>query len=292
MNTIKTKFNESKVTITMNDVLSGAKDAEFRTHEYLATNMTRSYPEEMVNADTGELVPIRKCEIIAHRGDIITDNIIAEMRFHAQCGELDDFAISDQSRAGVAYQSSNMTVWKVSVVVVVDNKLNKKTFLLYACSMEQAVEIVTDYAEQTFDGAFQFTAVKSYHNCRIINRSFTKAKENQDDDTDMVFDTMFYMLDCVIEDSGNNNNMIGSFSFLCSAGNAERAKEIVHDYIAIKMADENKDETSLAQLPFTVNPETMRITIISANIVKCSNVIHPDFSMTFINQSKTTDNNE
>lgn len=290
MNTYKTKFNESKVNITMEDVLSGAKDAEFRTHKYLATNMTRSYSEDMVNAETGELVPIRRYDILAHRGDTINDDVIAQMRFHAQCHELDDFVISDQSRTGVAYQSSNMTVWKVSVVVVIDRKLKKKTFLLYACSMEQAVEIVTDYAEQVFDGAFQFTAVKSYHNCRIINRSFTKVNTEDGNDDTIQLDDMFYMLDCVIEDSECKNNMIGAFSFLCRAANAERAKEIVHEYIAIKMADENKDDSSLEQLPFTVNPESMRITIISANIVKCSNVIHPDFSMVFINQSNNNGN--
>jgi len=290
MNTYKTKFNEAKVNITIEDVLTGAKDAEFRTHQYLSTNMTRSYSEDMVNAETGELVPIRKYDIIAHRGDKINDDVVATMRFHAQCGELDDFVISDQSRTGVAFQSSNMTVWKVSVVVVIDRKLKKQTFLLYACSMEQAVEIVTDYAEQMFDGAFQFTAVKSYHNCRIINRNFAKVKTDEDDESGIQFGDMFYMLDCVIEDTGNNNHMVGSYSFLCRAGNAERAKEIVHEYIAIKMAEENKDDSSLEQLPFTVNPESMRITIISANIVKCSNVIHPDFSMVFINQSNNNGN--
>lgn len=287
MKSYKTKFNESKVVITRDDVLNGTKDAEFKNHPFLATNLTRSYLENLVNAETGEVVPVRKYETISHRGDAIDDDVFAKIRFHAQCQELDDFSISDQCRAGVAFKSDNMTVWKVSIDVVVNNKLKKQTFLLYACSMEQAVEIVTDFAEQNFDGAFRFNCVKSYHNCRIINNKFIKDSENTDDD--IPFDSMFYILDCVIEDVGDKGkNMIGAYSFLTRAANAERAKEIVHTYIATKSDEEftgNTDKDDIDSLPFTVNPETMRITIMSANIVKCTHVIHPDFSMIFINQS-------
>ena len=70
--------------------------------KYLAKRLLRTWQEDFVDNDTGEVVSIDRNEIIADRGQLITGDLLAVIRFHLQSGDISEVEVSNQKREGIS----------------------------------------------------------------------------------------------------------------------------------------------------------------------------------------------
>ena len=84
---------------------------------YLAKRLLRTWQEDFVDNDTGEVVSIDRNEIIADRGQLITGDLLAVIRFHLQSGDISEVEVSNQKREGILSASTQMFPWMVTISI-------------------------------------------------------------------------------------------------------------------------------------------------------------------------------
>ncbi len=94
--------------------------------KYLAKRLLRTWQEDFVDNDTGEVVSIDRNEIIADRGQLITGDLLAVIRFHLQSGDISEVEVSNQKREGILSASTQMFPWMVTICIAGGKK--KKNF--------------------------------------------------------------------------------------------------------------------------------------------------------------------
>lgn len=117
-----------------------------------------------MDKDTGMLVPIERSEIILERGTYIDQDVLCQINFMMQEGSLKEVEVSNQNRQGIELENSSMYPYKA--VAKIGDK--RKTFLLYATSVANALVILVDYIELNFQGGFTVTDIKEMDYCVII----------------------------------------------------------------------------------------------------------------------------
>lgn len=139
----------------------------------LAETAKRSWKEDFVDEDSGEVVTIDRSEVVMQKGHILTKEDVAQIMFHIQAGDIKNVLISNQLRTGVESESTHRYV--VSV-----RNIDGDKFVLYimgATSAGMAYQIATDYAEQRMKGLFCVSEVKE-NDCYLV-QSTKKYKDNE-----------------------------------------------------------------------------------------------------------------
>ncbi len=212
MNKLQTKHNE---VIIKTSTLEEIKD------KYLAERLLRTWNEDFIDEDTGETVSIERNEIIFDKGTLILNDELSQINFYLQSGDIKKVAVSNQKRIG---HSANgyTSVWSVTVRVY----KKKKTYFLYANSIQLAIKIITDYLEQTIDGAFVFTSIKEIDYSNLI-------PIQEDSDGKEFYKTE---VEVTYEDEEPINR-----TYILQANDAEQAKELIVNFITIQLNSEKKN---------------------------------------------------
>ena len=148
------RFEEEIIT-TSN--LSEMKD------KYLAETLYRKWTENFVDESTGELVNIERKEIIFDRGTLLDHHSLEEINFFLQSGDITEVKVSTIQRQATLVNGCAAT-W-VAVAKVMGKK---QTFFLYANSVEVAMQILTDYIEQHYQGYFEVLSLKEQEYLYIV----------------------------------------------------------------------------------------------------------------------------
>lgn len=241
---MNTKFKE--------EIFSTADITEMRDM-FLAKKLVRSWKEDFVDEDSGEVTAIERHELILNKGTKLENSELSVVNFHLQAGDIQEVFISNQQRFGTT--SSRMaSVWQVTA-----NYNNKKyNLFLYSNSIELAKMIATDYLEQKVEGIFSFIAIKELDFSTLIPENYGGEEED-------LFEADYYK----IEVSISEDEIVYEKTFIVKATDAENAKETIIKYFEL-----NKEEgKESAELIFT---------IISAKTIPCDYVIDYDFSLQYI----------
>lgn len=233
---INTRFHE--------DIITTADIAKMKG-SYLAERLLRSWNEDFVDEDNGDVVSIQRNEIIYDRGTFIDNDVLTEINFHLQTNDIQEVKISNQKRIG--FLSGGLTsVWQA--VAKYNNK--KFTYMLYSNSMRMAFDIATDFLEQELPGGFQLHTLKEldYSNPIVV-----------DDDTE---ELDFYKIE--LEVSFEYQEPYES-SYILKSHDAETAKKAIMAYIAKKANEDNRNES-------------FDVTILSAKTITCSGIVAYQFS--------------
>lgn len=70
---IQTKFNETRFTTSDTSKAMGM---------FLADRLLKEWTEEVQDTDTGELISIKRCEVLMERGKQITPEVAMSINFH------------------------------------------------------------------------------------------------------------------------------------------------------------------------------------------------------------------
>lgn len=271
---MQTKFNEVRFTTSETDEAMGM---------YLAKNLLKRWQEDVVDKDTGEVISIDRTEILMERGTKIDYNTAASLNFYLQAGEITDFEVTDQQRAGIYDRGYSVDPWVVTACV----KDKNRKFILYAKGVEQALEIAKDYIELKFPGHFEFVAVKGFEDCIAISDNFNRG--GAENDTSLPTDDgredadaeatqgKFYML-CLHVTPGKGQDY--DCNFLVFTTDAEKAKELANTWVA------NRRNEEVEAGHMTDVEAAFKSTIKTATLVNCYCVIPPDFTREYFEQEK------
>ena len=132
--------------------------------KFVARRAYRTWIEEMKDDKTGDIVQIERNELLLERGTYIDKDQLASINFMLQEGSLAEVEVSNQNRQGILLTGSFLSPFKA--VAKIDDK--KKTFLLYASSVANALVILIDFIELNFRGRFEITKVEEMDYCVVI----------------------------------------------------------------------------------------------------------------------------
>lgn len=132
--------------------------------KWVARRAFHNWTEEMKNTETGEIENIERSEVLLERGTYIDSEQLSSISFMLQSGTLKEVEVSNQNRQGELLQNSALYPYKA--VAKIDDK--RKTFLLYATSVANALVILIDYIELNCKGSFEIKEVKEMDYCVII----------------------------------------------------------------------------------------------------------------------------
>lgn len=233
---LETKFNEVVIRTSVLEEMKG---------NYTAERILRSWDEDFVDEDNGEVVTIQRNEILFDRGVLMDNDVLSQINFYIQSGDIKDVLASNQKRTGLSVKNY-ASVYCVTIL----QGTKKRNYYLYATSVDLALKIITDFLEQKIEGSFSYTSVKEMGYSNLI------PLEEDDLDKD------FYKIE--VEVAYEEDEPFKQV-YMLQANDAEEAKEIIIKFISLKMKEENREK------PF----ET---TIISAKTVPCNNIIDYQFA--------------
>lgn len=216
---------------------------EMREH-YLAERVLRGWKEDFVDEDTGNIVQIQRNEILFEKGELLDVELLAELNFYLQSGDVVDVLVSNQKRTGTVVKSS-ATVYCVGVK---DGK-KKRNYYLYANSLPMAMEIITDFLEQKIKGSFSFVSIRELEYSNLI-----PVDEEENDDE---VERDFYKVEIEITYEG-----VEAYEqiYILQSTDVEAAKESIVRFISLKMQEENREKEF----------ETV---ILSAKTIPCNDVV-------------------
>lgn len=238
------KTKHEQVIITTSD-LSEMKG------KFLAERLRRSWKEDFVDEESGEVVSIERHELLFEMGTLLDPNTITEINFMLQSGDISEVKVSDQERACVRYFGQT-SLWETQILL---NQKKKKLFL-YANTVELAKEIASDYIEQTYTGHFDFIQFKKLDYCNVIYEDLAESEKELD---------VYKMEVTVAENDGDSNDQF----FILQGNDAEECKQKISDFIRKNRLAHNGD------LEFD-------ITIISAKTIPCDYLVDPEFCKKYL----------
>lgn len=132
--------------------------------KWVARRALRTWTEDLVDVDTGTPLSIERTEILLERGTYISQDVLCSINFMMQEGSLKEVEVSNQNRQGVLLENSHFIPYKA--VAKIDDK--RRSFLLYATSVANALTIMVDYIELHYNGGFEITDIKEMEYCVVI----------------------------------------------------------------------------------------------------------------------------
>lgn len=140
--------------------------------KFVARRAIHTWFEEFKDDKTGEPVKVERNEVLLERGTYIDNEQLSSIRFMLQEGSLTEVEVSNQNRQGLLLTNSALYPYKA--VAKIDDK--RKTFLLYASSVSNALVILVDFIELNFRGGFEITKVEEMDYCVVIIDSLKSAE--------------------------------------------------------------------------------------------------------------------
>ena len=180
--------------------------------KFLAKRLLRTWQEEFINEDTGEVVNIERNELIMDKGYLLGNDELSEINFFLQSGDIQEVEVSNIQRIGT-FVNGRASIWVVTAEMIDKNR----NFYLGAKSVTQAQEIAIDYIEQNYDGVFYITGVKSLPYVELV--SFSKAEPNDKE-------AFHYKIDVEITTELENDQASHKKGLIVKASDAEDAKAL------------------------------------------------------------------
>lgn len=238
---------------------------------YVAKRVERNWPEKFTDKDSGDVVEITRSEIIVAEGLLIDQNILAQIQFHMEAGDIQSVEVSNQHREAV-YMRTGLTPWLVTACI---NGKNKK-FLLHANCIEMAVEVAKDFIELNYTQYFYFVAAKDFGNCIIISPEVSTDEEEQNNlpESEQTSEKKYYKIDISLSYASTG----GNYTFVVYATDVDSAKEIVSEHLYSMILSQRANENNFN------TPEDFKTTLQEAKPIPCNVIIEKEFSLAYVEE--------
>lgn len=143
--------------------------------KYVARRALRTWTEDFIDKDTNKIVSVERNELLLERGTYISQDVLCSIKFMMQEGSLKEVEVSNQNRQGMLLENRSFLPYKA--VAKIDGK--RKTFLLYANSVANALVIMVDYIELNYKGGFEITDIKEMEYCVVIIDRLKSAEDRK-----------------------------------------------------------------------------------------------------------------
>lgn len=140
---------------------------------YLAEPLTKTWTEDFIDSDTGEMVSVERQEIILRRGELITPEQAQSINFYMLSGDITKpVKLTDQRRQAEEYTSASLKPYKVTASI--NDKRHK--FILEAQTVELAMEVARDWIELNYKGNFTIVGATALSNVILLNSNIERFK--------------------------------------------------------------------------------------------------------------------
>lgn len=264
----------------------GTRKDEIRYHtadtsrmvgKFLAKRVTRSWTEDFLDQDSGEVVSIERTEVLFDGGSYIDNELAAEISFWIASGEVKEVEVSNQRRQAKEIVYKSLLPYKVTARIGEKNY----NFIVKAQDVIKAVEVTKDYVELNYKSDFIITAVKKV-SAIIIDRQLTKYNGETEGLTVEIEgeeqeekEACFLQVQAEVKketrwSDGQTEELAGEYTFILRAKNVDSAKCQISAYLeTINTSDEEQKE------------KIVDITILTASAFSCSDVVDEAFCLAY-----------
>lgn len=235
--------------------------------KFLAERLLRGWMEDFVDEETGAVVQVERNEVIADRGQLIDGDLLSMINFHLQCGDIKEVTVSNQRREGVLVKNNFLFPWLATVRIGTKNH----KFLLYAISLETAIEVTKDFVELNYAGGFYITQLKEYSSCIILRDNLKKYLPDEElgfdpvDEEEEIENLKFYQIDATILTDETREMQ----TFVVETKDAEKAMVVINDYV--NRQNQKQD----------YKYENIEVKLETAKIISCDRFIEKEFSLAY-----------
>lgn len=230
------------------EVVFKTADTKQMVGNYTAEMVKRTWKETFIDQSTGEQVEVNRSEKILDKGVYIDEEKASSISFYIQSGDINEILVSNQCRNGQNAINTYPYAYVVTISIRENFKDKNVKLLVLAQGVENAIEIVKDFAELKFTGLFWIKAVKQiegillkdtlkkvdkdllYLKDKIDAKNYITETENDEtQNTDK-----FYSIDVSvvrIDEEKQEENSLGIYSFIIKTQNIDTAVCAIQRYI-------------------------------------------------------------
>lgn len=219
--------------------------------KFFASNVFKTWYEEVLDSDTGEVISIERKDLLFEVGKYIDEETAQSISFHIQCGDITDVEVSNQRR--IARPDKRYSLLPFKATAVIGNK--RKSFILQAQSATLAIEVVTDFIELNFTSRFVVDSVKAMPGCIILNDRFRRAVEEVEggneageetpDGEEARDDTKYYRIEADIvakREDDEDEPRPSSYDFIVKTRDIDTAKAVITAWLNTQLKKEAEKE--------------------------------------------------
>jgi len=259
-NQVETKKNEIKIRTT---------DPELMYDKYLTEDVLKTWKEDFIDPDSGEVIALDRSQVLFKKGSLVTTDMIPEIRFFQSAGDIYDIEVSNQQRLAKMVYLKGMTPW----LVTVQFSKSKHRILLYANSVQMAIDVTNDYVELNFEEPFYILSIRNFADCIIMpEEEKEQTEEGEQDQEEAGPEKKFYKIDVKVKmESGDYNSI-----FVINTINVDSAMFRIYAWIheQTKKRAEKRDKNLSTEFETAIE---------SAVVIPCSRTIEREFSYAYLN---------
>lgn len=270
-----------------NEIRFTTSDPSKMLGKYIGSKLARKWSEDFIDEDTGEVASLEREEFIASRGTEIDPDVLSRIAFHLQAGDIKEVDVSSQKRDAILVLATYLSMWVVTAKI--DDKNVK--FLLYANSVNMAIEIVEDYVELNYSGRFRIIGAKNHDATAFIKDRYipaedvTSQEEDQEEEqlADDTENKKFYNIEiyATIKIDGEEHATSSYGNFIVEAKDIDRSLILIKDYVR-KRTLTIPGLTMSSMIDISLKLET-------AKFFSCKVIIDKEFSMVYKDDKDTLD---
>ena len=147
-------------------------DPRLMLNKYLAKRVLKTWMEDFIDEDTGQVVSIERNEVLFEKGMLIDQDLLSQIRFSMEADGIKEVEVSTQRR--MAFENENGFLYPYTAQAEIGDK--KYKFLLYATSLENVLVILKDYIELNYQSGFTMTMAKEFDSCIILTDNLKERK--------------------------------------------------------------------------------------------------------------------
>lgn len=260
---IDTQFNERRGITS---------DPKQMLNMFIAKRVLRTWIEDFVDQDSGEVKSIERNEVLFERGTLIDQDILAQIRFNMEAGDIREIEVSNQKR--LAFHHVNDYLFPFTAQAQISDK--KVKFLFYATSVDMASDLLKDYIELNYRDGFSLLEIKYFGRCIIITDSLEKINKDSENDSEEN-QKKFYQIECKIESEDSSS----TYDFIIHSFNTERCMMLIDTYLKER---EEQSEKEAKEKGREYNKREFHTMIEVAKPISIGRFIPKEFSEAYTNQ--------
>lgn len=236
---------KAKVETRKDEVRYFTSEPKEMLNKYLVADVLQKWTEDFLDEDVGEVVTIERTQKLFEKGRLIDQDLLTQISFHLQTGDIKEVEVSNQKRLAFECQNTHLHPWQAQAEIG-DKKYK---FLLYASGIANVIEILNDYIELNYASGFTLVMAKEMDSCIILTDTFEKqkvdlekaylkdeisleeyveAKDGAKDEDEEVKEKKFYQLEVKITYS---DDIETTQSFIVHTFDTDRALMIISHYL-------------------------------------------------------------
>lgn len=274
---IETKKNEERYVTS---------DPRLMLNKYLAKRVLKTWTEDFVDEDTGQVVSIERNEVLFERGDLIDQDRLAQIRFSMEADGIKEVEVSNQKRIAQEQPSTYLHPY----IAQAEIKDKKHKFLFYASTLDSALLILKDYIELNYSFGFTILMVKEFDSCIILTDTLKERKidtlpidwedtdlsvegDNEEDKPD---EKKFYQIEAKITFGEDGESFQ---TFVVHTFGVDRAMMLITNYLTKKQEEREKEAKENGN---EYDKKEIHAAVEAAKPIPVGRFIPQEFSMAYV----------